>query len=97
MDKNHYSVFSREKKILRDHLAIDRTSLANERTFLAYLRTALVFFVSGVSFLHFFNLSIFIIIGWIFIVSGIGVFIVGPIKYLKTKHLLQRIQKDGSE
>ena len=48
-----YQAFVIEEMILRDHLAVDRTSLANERTLLAYLRTALGCVIGGASALHF--------------------------------------------
>lgn len=35
--------------ILRDHLAMERTTLANQRTLLAYIRTAVSFFGAGIA------------------------------------------------
>ncbi|MBP7652065.1 DUF202 domain-containing protein [Candidatus Dependentiae bacterium] len=80
-----YSKFDKSDLILRDHLAIDRTKLANERTYLAYIRTSLTFFISGVSFLKFFDQLIMHITGWIFIPLGIYFYFFGLYKYLKLK------------
>ena len=41
----------KEKIILRDHLALQRTKLANERTLLTYVRTALYLIIAGIAFL----------------------------------------------
>lgn len=42
----------REKMILRDHLALQRTKLANERTLLTYIRSALYLIIAGIAFLN---------------------------------------------
>ncbi len=56
---------------LRDRLALDRTDLANRRTWLASARTALALFVSGASFLQFFEEGWVVGVGWAFmLVSG---------------------------
>ena len=81
-----------EKMILRDHLAADRTQLANERTLLAYYRTALTLFIAGATFVKFFGSLLMVVIGWIFIPLGILVFIVGVIRYRRTKRPLDRLK-----
>lgn len=71
----------REPALLRDWLAVDRTTLANERTLLAYVRTSLSFFLVGMSFVHlpYFHpnpdlQSIFYIaFGWVLVAVSIGV------------------------
>jgi|UniRef100_A0A7C5AM12 putative membrane protein len=60
--------------LVRDVMAIERTVMANERTFLSFWRTALTMFISGLTFLQFFAGTIFQIIGWIFIPTGVLVF-----------------------
>lgn len=40
---------NRDKLILRDHLALERTRLANERTFMAYIRSALYLVIGGLA------------------------------------------------
>jgi putative membrane protein len=42
-----YADFKPEDLIIRDLLALDRTTLANERTFLSYIRTALGLAAAG--------------------------------------------------
>ncbi len=39
----------RDRLILRDHLALERTRLANERTFMAYVRSSLYLVIGGLA------------------------------------------------
>ncbi len=51
---------NRDKLILRDHLALERTRLANERTFMAYIRSSLYLIIGGLALLeltHYGNLA----------------------------------------
>ncbi|MFZ2282343.1 MAG: DUF202 domain-containing protein, partial [Lutibacter sp.] len=45
--KSKYKFENREKIILRDFLALERTRLANERTLFSYIRTSLYLFLGG--------------------------------------------------
>ena len=85
MSENPYSKFDKEKLILRDRLAVDRTMLANERTFLSYIRTALGFFAAGVLAIKFFDSITIEVIGWLFILLGIITLVIGFKKYRKVK------------
>ena len=80
---------SNEPLILRDHLAINRTTLANERTLLAYVRTALALFFTGFSALHLpgfhpnplFGGLVYELVGWLFIAAGAAVLVAGYARY----------------
>ena len=93
LDDEVYSQFEVSKMILRDHLAADRTILSNQNTFLAYVRTALTLFVAGVTFIRFFDTPITVIIGWIFIPTGISTFLVGLIRYNIHRVTLRRLKR----
>ena len=93
-EESHHHSYLRvdhSKMILRDFLAIDRTILANQNTFLAYIRTALTLFVAGVTFIRFFELTVVVIIGWIFVPVGVVTFIIGLIRYNKKRRVLDKI------
>lgn len=81
MKKLPYDNFEPRKFIVRDWLALDRTILANERTFLAYGRTALALVISGLTFIKFFGHLAYSLIGYVFIVLGVGVFAFGLKRY----------------
>jgi len=87
-----YARFDRETLILRDILAVDRTIMANTRTFLSYVRTALTLFIAGVTFIHFFEPRVLLLIGWMFIpVSGV-VLLLGAIYYIRMKRSIRHVQ-----
>lgn len=57
---------NKEKIILRDYLALERTKLANERTLFAYIRTSLYLLLAGLTFIQ---LKTFASVLWIGILS----------------------------
>lgn len=87
-----YTRYTKEQLILRDHLAVDRTVLANENTFLAYVRTALTFFVSGITFVHFFGDLIVEVLGWLFMPIGVAIFIAGWLRYVRMQKTLKILE-----
>ena len=66
---------------LRDDLAEERTRLAQERTFLAYIRTALAFLAVSVGVMQFFGNIVVQLAGWLFIAAGIGLFLLGLMRF----------------
>jgi putative membrane protein len=93
MPGSPYSDVSKEKLILRDQLAIDRTILSNERTFLAYIRTALALFATGGFVIRFFDSNLLEVLGWIFILLGIITVVIGKFRYRKMKRLIELEEK----
>ena len=71
-----------------DRLAAERTYLADERTLLAYIRTALALFVTGASFLEFFDWWVMQTLGWIFMPAGIFLFAVGLWRFRQIRRQL---------
>ncbi|MEJ2071795.1 MAG: DUF202 domain-containing protein [Syntrophobacterales bacterium] len=65
----------------------------NERTFLAFWRTALTLFIAGLTFIQFFAGTVFQVIGWIFIPTGIAVFIQGLRVYRRMRQTIQRAEQ----
>jgi putative membrane protein len=90
MNEAPYGEFSEKELMLRDNLAITRTTLANERTLLAYLRTALALWITGVSLIKFFDSAILHITGWVFVASGIGAAFIGASRY---RRITRKIKK----
>ncbi len=81
---------NREKIILRDFLALERTTLANERTLFAYIRTSLYLILGGIAFLKMESLQT---IQWLAYLSfGISFLMIvyGLIRYFKLKRKLQK-------
>jgi putative membrane protein len=80
-----------EELILRDHLAIDRTRLANERTLLAYMRTSLMLLIAGATAVKLVDVNLTILItGWVFIMVGSVVGVVGVWRFLAMRQSINR-------
>lgn len=93
---NHpYHQFGKDELILRDYLAIDRTILATQNTLLSHIRTALTLFVSGVSFIKFFDLMLVALVGWLFIPTGILVLLIGLRNYQNMSSQLQTLKQNA--
>ena len=87
-----YSSFPADQLTLRDRLAIDRTVLANERTLLAFVRTALAMLLTGGSLVRLFPEERgLLLLGWIFLVSGVVVAAQGAHRYLRERRQVRGI------
>ena len=73
---------------LRDRLAINRTALAMERTWLAHARTALALFVTGASFLQFFEVPGSLPAGLFFLGISVPVLLRGLVQYRSRRRQL---------
>lgn len=83
----------KEKIILRDHLALQRTKLANERTLLTYVRTALYLIIAGIAFLGMSDFEGMPYIGIsCLVVSGL-ILILGFVRFRQLKKQLNHIYK----
>lgn len=94
MSNEPYSQRDREDLILRDYLAIDRTQLANERTFLAYVRTALALAVLGATILKFIHFDFSDLTGYLFMIAGAVVLLIGVWRFIQVRSRLARIVQD---
>ena len=84
-----YSQLTREELILRDHLALDRTTLANERTLLSYLRLAIMVLISAVSLIKVYPTNPeMIMLGYALIPFGLGS---GALGFVRFRQMHRRI------
>lgn len=80
--------------ILREQLALQRTTLANNRTFLSFLRTALYFFIAGLSVESLLKIEYSFIIEWFFFISSFVIFSTGLLNYFKHKRKIFENEKN---
>jgi putative membrane protein len=92
-DSTNWEKSQIKEPIVRDVMAIERTIMANERTFLAFWRTALTMFIAGLTFLQFFAGTVMQVIGWIFIPTGVVVFLQGLRIYRRMNSVIQRAEQ----
>lgn len=91
-----YSQFEPDELILRDHLAMDRTTLANERTLLSYLRLAILLLISAVSLIKVYPASPEMRrLGFVLIGLGIGAGLLGFWRFQRMRRRIGRVHATG--
>lgn len=88
--------------ILRDFLALERTTLANERTLFSYLRSGVYLVVAGFAFLKLKNYVDLDWLSYILFALSLFMFIFGFVRFLIVKRKLEVYynnmeQKDASK
>lgn len=84
-----YRFQNKEKIILRDYLALERTRLANERTLFAYIRTSLYLILGGIAFLQLEGFERIHWLGYTSLVFSVVFFVFGFFRYYQLKRKLQ--------
>ncbi len=79
---------NKEKIILRDHLAIERTILSNERTLLSYIRISIYLTLGGLFIINMSDVNIFWVAYLLFIISGF-IITFGLIRYFILRNKLR--------
>lgn len=92
-----YSDVPREQLILRDILAIHRTTLANERTLLAYVRTALTSLITGIGLIKFFESTATRAAGWLFVAITVVTLSLGFQRFRKMKRSVDLAREPVAE
>lgn len=95
MTEKCYGDLRKEELILRDHLAIYRTVLANERTLLSYVRTAMAMLVLGFTFLQFLHDPITTVVGWMAVVGGGALLLVGVLRFRRMQRRIGITREQG--
>lgn len=95
MNSSRYLEFEKEKMILRDHLALERTAMANERTLLAYVRTMIGLIAVGGTFIKLLEGWMYVITGWLLISLGAVLLVVGFIRYTRIEIVLSEVAQDA--
>jgi putative membrane protein len=90
MKKSISDFENKERIILRDYLALERTRLANERTLFAYLRTSLYLILGGIAFLQLKDFEHIKWLGYLSIGLSVIFFVVGIYTYFKLKSKLKK-------
>ncbi|MEZ6096223.1 MAG: DUF202 domain-containing protein [Pirellulaceae bacterium] len=84
----------KEKLIVRDWLAIERTKLANERTFLSYFRTGAVLLGTGLALIKVEMLSDLAWLGIVMTVLSPFVFVTGIYRFFRVQRNIRRHYND---
>lgn len=79
--------------ILRERLALQRTTLANQTTVLAFIRTAMYFFVAGLSTRNLLAIENSLTIEVAFYTIAFVILILGLVNFLKHKKMITENRK----
>ena len=79
--------------ILRERLALQRTSMSNDTTLLAFIRTALYFSIAGMSVNTLLKLNYGLWIEIVFWAISLCILTIGIIKYVRQKQSLRDSEK----
>lgn len=85
---------NKDEIILRDYLAMERTTLANERTLLSYLRSSLYLLIGGVALLKLEDFKNLHFVGYFALVLASVFVIVGFYRYQKLRNRLKVYYKE---
>ncbi|MGB0177222.1 MAG: DUF202 domain-containing protein [Owenweeksia sp.] len=81
---------TKENIILRDFLALERTTLANERTLFAYIRTSLYLILGGIALLQLKEFNHLIWLGYTSFAISLILIIYGIVRYIVLKRKLRK-------
>ena len=79
--------------ILRERLALERTTMANDTTLLAFIRTSLYFSVAGLSLNRLLDVRYGLVIEILFFATALFILAFGIIKYRKQKKSLKNSER----
>lgn len=81
---------NKDRIILRDFLALERTTLANERTLFAYIRTSLYLILGGIAFLKLESFENNKWLGYLSFAISLLMIVYGVLRYNKLKTKLKK-------
>ncbi|MEX2349889.1 MAG: DUF202 domain-containing protein [Flavobacteriaceae bacterium] len=81
---------NKEKIILRDFLAMERTSLANERTLFSYIRASLYMGIGGVAILEYEGFATFSWLSYVVFGLSLVLIFIGVFRYRRLKKKLDK-------
>lgn len=82
---------NKEKIILRDHLAMERTKLANERTLLSYIRSSLYLVLGGIAFLGMKDVEEMKNLGYLALILSVLFILIGIVRFIQLKNHLKKL------
>lgn len=89
--------YKKDDIILRDFLALERTTLANERTLFAYLRAGIYMVIAGFAFLELKDFIDLVWLSYILFIISLFLFIFGFMRFFIMKSKLDVYYNDMEE
>ena len=88
-----------DEKLIREHLALERTKLANERTLLSYIHAFLYLFIGGLTILQVktYNGISIMWLGYLSLFLCISFLVIGVSRYIALERKLNRLLQPDKE
>ncbi|APG60294.1 DUF202 domain-containing protein [Christiangramia salexigens] len=87
-----------DEKLIREHLALERTKLANERTILSYIRASLYLLIGGLALLQIKEYDHIKWLGYLSLFICVAFIVVGISRYIALARKLSKLlQPDDDE
>lgn len=86
-----------DEKLIREHLALERTKLANERTLLSYIRASLYLLIGGLALLQVEDHPNLYWIGYVALFICVLFIFVGITRYIILDRKLNRLLEPNNE
>lgn len=85
------------EKLIREHLALERTKLANERTILSYIRASLYLLIGGLALLQIKEYEHIEWIGYLSLFISVVFISIGILRYVVLDRKLRSLLQDPEE
>lgn len=86
-----------DEKLLREHLALERTKLANERTLLSYIRASLYLLLGGLALLQIKEYEQVKWIGYLSLFICVAFVLVGFSRYIALERRLHKLLREDQD
>jgi putative membrane protein len=86
-----------DEKLIREHLALERTKLANERTLLSYIRSSLYLFIAGLAILQIKEYTHVQWLGYLSLFICVVFITIGVYRYIHLNRKLRKLLQPDSE
>ncbi len=81
---------NKEKVILRDYLALERTTMANIRTLYSVIRTSIYLVLAGIAFISLEDFKNLSWVGYLLFGTSIVLVVFGLVRYVELKRKLKK-------
>ncbi len=86
-----------DEKLIREHLALERTKLANERTLLSYTQAALYFLLGGLALVQLKEYEELIYIGYLALIFSVLFVTVGIWRFFVLRKKMKKLLRGNIE
>lgn len=95
--KNPFRSRQIDERLIREHLALQRTKLANERTLLSYIKASLYLLIGGLTVIQIKKYDHIQWVGYLALIFCVAFIIVGVFRYIHLERKMSRLLRDNEK